>query len=564
MIENDIQTIRHRLRDKFIKNLPQQVNSLEKLVTAFVAGELKSNDMLYRAAHHLKGAAETHYLMKIAEVARELERMLANLSSNKELDDNGLQAIHKALVRLTVQADSLCSAAIQFSPNQKGNRQRIVIIDNDSAQANWLCSQLEQASFRTEIFNGFTAFQLAFQNQEQPAAIIADINCLEDDNLNSEAMAEIKTQCLNGLPMIFLSARQDMSTKLSAYRAGATRFLAKPVTQDTLLRTIAESVTLIPTEPYRVLLVENDTELLATYAFILQQAGMLVQAINDPLQASEALENFAAEILVSAMDMSQCSGPELAAILREDEEYKQLPVIYLSVETGIPEQLLALHRGADHFLTKPVNPRHLVATVALHARCFRQARDQSEELNVMLYEWKRQHQAVDMHAIVSVTDAMGNIIYVNDKFCEISGYSRMELLGSNHRILKSGEHSDRFFEGMWRTIVRGKIWQGEVCNKRKDGSRYWVKSSIVPFLDINGSPYQYISIRTDISRVKEAEQHLNILNRAIEASSSSISIADANEPNLPLIYVNPTFERITGYKRAEVLGRNARFLLGND
>jgi PAS domain S-box-containing protein len=254
----------------------------------------------------------------------------------------------------------------------------------------------------------------------------------------------------------------------------------------------------------------------------------------------------------------------LAAILRDDDRYAQLPIIYLSAETCVANQLLALNRGGDHFLTKPVDPRHLVAAIALHTRRFRQAREQAESLSATLYERERHQQALDAHAIVSATDAAGTIVYVNERFCEISGYSRNELLGQNHRLVKSREHPPEFYAEIWRTIARGNIWRGEVCNRSKDGRVYWVETSIVPFLDHSGRPYQYVSIRTDITRIKQAELRLRLLERAMEASSSGITMADVNQPDMPLIYVNPAFERITGYSRNEVLGRNCRFLHGKE
>ncbi len=183
-------------------------------------------------------------------------------------------------------------------------------------------------------------------------------------------------------------------------------------------------------------------------------------------------------------------GPaELTAILRDDERYVQIPIVYLSAETCISRQLLALNRGGDHFLTKPVDPRHLVAAVALHARRFRQTREQAESLRATLYERERQQQALDAHAIVSAADISGAIIYVNDRFCEVSGYSPDELLGQDHRIVKSSGHPSEFYRDMWLTIAQGNIWRGEVCNRRKDGSLYWVETSIVPFLDNTGRPY---------------------------------------------------------------------------
>lgn len=141
---------------------------------------------------------------------------------------------------------------------------------------------------------------------------------------------------------------------------------------------------------------------------------------------------------------------------------------------------------------------------------------EKQNLRITMDELVFQQFALDQHSIVGTTDVQGNITYANNSFCSISGYAREELIGRNHRLLKSDVHSTEFFREMYRTIAAGKVWKGEICNRAKDGHLYWVMTTIVPVVDDDGKPKQYISLRSEITERKQAETELILYRDHLE------------------------------------------------
>jgi PAS domain S-box-containing protein len=215
---------------------------------------------------------------------------------------------------------------------------------------------------------------------------------------------------------------------------------------------------------------------------------------------------------IQGYEASEVIGGHFSIFYAEEDVERGLPEEELRIaaaEGRFEEEGLRVRKDGTGFLSEVVITA--LRDEAGNLRGFSQvtrdvtARRESEDaLRASLRTMADLKAALDESAIVATTDQHGKITFVNDKFCEVSGYYMEELLGQDHRILNSGYHTKEFFETLWSTIARGEVWRGEIRNQSRDGSIYWVDTTIVPFSDEMGEPDQYFAICNDITRFKSS------------------------------------------------------------
>lgn len=514
---DDVEKKLAALHHEFKSRLPNKISDIQKRWDSLKNDEATQDTLasLHRATHGLMGSGGTFGAVLISKVAGKLDQVFKSLLSESEIPVQLPADLQQNIDALLVQ---LIDASIAWQPDamksldlrgtaREGVDRLIYLAEDDELLAEDLKAKLEHAGYQVQHFVELTEFELAFE-KKIPAAILMDVVFKDGQVAGSDTIKRIMNKNEGCPPVVFISVRNDIEARLSAARAGASRYFCKPLDMEKLIPALDGLTERFEKNPFKVLLIDDDETLLDYYSAILVGAKMEVETLSEPLNVLDKLNSFNPDVIVSDVYMPKCSGPELAQVIRQDDGWVMTPIIFLSTESDINRQLDAMHLGGDEFLVKPIEPNHFISAIMARAKRARWTNRINNDLHSTLRESRFQLTTMNQHDIVSTADISGRITNVNHKFCEISGYSREELLGQNHSIVKSDYHPVSFYKDMWDTISQGHIWNGTICNRKKSGGTYWVESTIVPFLDGNGKPYKYVSARTDISKTRLNEERL--------------------------------------------------------
>ncbi len=524
------------LQKVFHEQLLSRVLKLRLLLDQFI----QSKDIVllnnyYFGVHNLSEISLTFGTDRIGYYSRELESFLQKfLSSDTMPDKKQCEELNNKFLKLERLAAAWRYKDVYIKKNKETReiqheKALVYLLEDDELLANKLVDELKSYDYKVEIISNPQWLGKACQ-KKIPAAIIIDMMFAGNEFGGADEIKVLIENCCLLPPVVFISARDDIDARLAAHRAGAARYFVKPVNTNKLIQSLDSITNRQDDEPYRVLVVDDDEVLLEHLCATLRAAGMDAYGISDPLEALEVMDRCRPELVLLDLYMPNCTGLELASVIRQIDAWMHMPIVFLSSEIDEEKQLTALELGGDDFIIKPVSNVSLVNTLKARLKRARWVTRLGRDLQVSLNESELLRAALDKHNIVSIADTKGTISFANDMFCEISGYKYEELVGQNHNVLNSGFHSRDYFKTLWKTISSGETWHGEIRNKCKDGSFYWVVSTIIPYLDSDGKPYQYISLRTDITSLvntrlalTHAKEEAEEANRAKSQFLSSMS-----------------------------------------
>ncbi|WP_405119376.1 diguanylate cyclase [Pseudomonas leptonychotis] len=374
---DELQQHLQRLSNAFALRLQEELPALgqdaERLLHAAEQHEqLQHLQSLRDQLHKLAGAAGTFGFSSLGQRARELEQEADQWLQTLQQEQQSLQDFISNLQQLATQqyqaeSNQAPTTLTTKATRPSSNARRIYILEDQLAIGENMRLTLNNFGYQAEHFTRIIDLDAALQ-QQLPDALIVDVNLPDEELTGLAYAASLQERLDEPLPLLVITTQNDFATHLEAVRVGAMGFFTKPVDIPQLENRLERCFSQQQGEPYRVLIIDDDRELASRFSLILRGANMLVEMLHEPADIFERMRDFNPEVVLLDVNMPGCTGPELAQIIRMNDEWLRVPIIYLSAETDIGRQMNALIKAGDDFVTKPISDNALVAAVFSRAQ----------------------------------------------------------------------------------------------------------------------------------------------------------------------------------------------------
>lgn len=372
----DFQEKMHLLANELIQKLPEKVQDLETMWQHLQnEWSFETLQKVYCKVHGLAGSSKTFGFEELSQTAYSLEQTLKVLLQNKtpldEQKSNEINSQVQALSRLAVNRDQNQAQAMVQKLNdnllESDEVCQVFVVDDDQEAAQELALQLSYYGYEVEIFGRLENFRAAIK--ETPNAIVLmNIEFSDDLTAGIRVMEEVQQESSEPIMVIFISSNDDIAMRLEAVRAGGVAYLTKPINSTELIDQLDSFAVPQTQEPFRVLIIDDNSSVLAYHAAVLELAGMVVKAVQKTDAVMKTLLEFNPDVILIDVYLPECSGVELAKVIRQIDGLLSVPIVYLSSENDFNTQLEAMSLAGDDFLVKPIDPKRLITAVTMRVR----------------------------------------------------------------------------------------------------------------------------------------------------------------------------------------------------
>jgi PAS domain S-box-containing protein len=498
------------LRERFIARLPERLAAVAKALAELGAGNTAALPEIRRVMHSLVGAAGLHGMSELAAQASRIETLAEHGAAFSE-------------IAAAVDHLALLIAPASTAPREKKMAHPcsadIALLFDSQDEMRSQAALLQGSGYRVTAYTDCAALEADLRSGKAFDLLLMGLLFGGDDQAGVAYLQRLQ-QLPFAAPVVVVSASRSIQYRLAAHKAGAASVLFKPLSAHGLLRRVEETLAGDAEEELALLAIAIEPGSLDAFARLAAGPRLCIDTCNaiDELRPTLGQRRYNA-LLLQDNPQDEATTTSLIALLHDDPDTVHLPMLLFSNRVDCARQARALAAGCKAIVDPGWQYTELNALLQALCTAASRRRVEVDSTQVKTYEFARQGEALDKHAIISLADHAANVFETSPQHSALTGYARTELIGANLVRPRAGFAPPELTAAILDEVKDGNIWQGEYALAGKHGDVCWVSSTLVPFLDTAGKVYQYMVIRSDITQRKHSEQGL------ARARASQLSIA---------------------------------------